>query len=349
MFFIYTLVLLIAFFLLANICEEFFIPSLDIISKKFKLSSDITGATLMAVGSSAPELFTSLFAITKPGNYANVGAGTIVGSAIFNVLVITGVAALVKSSRLNWQPVIRDMVFYVITILMLLFVFWDGQVKFIEALLFLSLYLIYIIIVINWKILFHYDDIDPIEIIEDKTKKNKVTSVSRQFLSLLIPDPAKKPQLYFATFSMSIVALAGLSYMLVESAIAISDILHINPTIVALTVLAAGTSVPDLLSSTIVARQGRGDMAVSNAIGSNIFDILFGLGFPWFVVLVLFSNNSIQVSQENLIGSILLLFATVIALLFLLIARRWHLGRLSGAVLVGLYLLYIAYNIIQVI
>ena len=58
-------------------------------------------------------------------------------------------------------------------------------------------------------------------------------------------------------------------------------------TIVALTVLAAGTSIPDLLSSVIVAKQGRGDMAVSNAVGSNIFDILFALGFPWLILLTI--------------------------------------------------------------
>lgn len=71
-------------------------PALDVIIDRLKLNSDVAGATFMAVGSSAPELFTSLFAVLKPGEHANVGAGTIVGSAIFNILVIIGASALFK-------------------------------------------------------------------------------------------------------------------------------------------------------------------------------------------------------------------------------------------------------------
>jgi len=93
---LYLFVLIIAFYLLAIVCEDFFIGSLDAISDKLKLPSDVAGATLMAVGSSAPELFTALFALFRAGNHGDVGAGTIVGSAIFNILVIIGVSASFK-------------------------------------------------------------------------------------------------------------------------------------------------------------------------------------------------------------------------------------------------------------
>lgn len=113
--------LLISFYLLAVICNEFFVESLDRISNKLKLSSDVAGATFMAMGSSAPELFTSLIAVLRDGGgHADVGAGTIVGSAIFNILVIIGASAAFKAAKLRWQPVVRDTLFYCLSILLLL-------------------------------------------------------------------------------------------------------------------------------------------------------------------------------------------------------------------------------------
>ena len=135
---------------------------------------------------------------------------------------------------------------------------------------------------------------------------------------------------------------------MIDQVLVIADVLNINATFLALTVLAAGTSIPDLLGSLVVAKQGRGDMAVSNAVGSNIFDILFALGFPWLIVL-LFKTDEIIVSTENLSASIFLLFATVVATLFLLIARKWRLGRYSGIFLIGLYVAYCVYLVITII
>jgi Ca2+/Na+ antiporter len=123
--------------------------------------------------------------------------------------------------------------------------------------------------------------------------------------------------------------------------------MRINATLLALTVVAAGTSVPDLISSVVVARQGRGDMAVSNAIGSNIFDVLFGLGVPWLVVFGL-GRETVSVSRENLIASVFLLLATVVAIFTLLVIRRWRIGHRSGFILMGLYVVYCAYLFLTV-
>ncbi len=333
------------FYTLAILCDEFFVPSLDLIAKRLKMSSDVAGATLMAVGSSAPELFTSLFAVLRPGDTANVGAGTIVGSAIFNILVIIGASAMYRGAKLTWQPVIRDMLFYVISIIALLYAFWDGRISQWEAIGFVAMYVLYVIVVANWKRILPYNDVDPIEVLEAGEKQiNGFHHGVKTLLGFVIPDCQAKPKMYFITFFMSIVGLAAMSYGLVEIAVHVSAILHINPTIVALTVLAAGTSVPDLLSSLIVAKQGRGDMAVSNAVGSNIFDILFCLGFPWLIILFV-KQEPIAVQTENLISSVLLLFATVISILFILIARNWWLGRRAGIVLIAAYVAYIFYII----
>jgi len=332
------------FYLMAILSDEFFVPSLDAIAKRLNLPSDVAGATLMAVGSSAPELFTSFFAVFRADDLANVGAGTIVGSAIFNILVIIGASAMFRGARLTWQPIVRDALFYSASILLLLFVFWDGRVGINEAWMFVALYVVYIFAVVFWKKILPYDDVDIVDVEEQGDTHGAFKKLIITIIGFVVPRPRPFGNRYILTFLMSLVGIAALSHGLVESAVHMAAILQINPTIVALTILAAGTSIPDLLSSVIVARQGRGDMAVSNAIGSNIFDILFGLGFPWMLWLGI-HGGYVSVATENLISSIILLFATVISILFVLIVRNWWLGRRAGIVLIGAYFTYLAYII----
>lgn len=341
----------ICFYLLAIVCDEFFIPALDELSARMKLSSDVAGATLMAMGSSAPELAISILVLLLPisaGESNAVGAGTIVGSAVFNILVITGASSLYKEVKLNWQPVVRDLLFYSLTVGGLLLVIIDGTVTLWEALGLVGLYMAYLVAVFKWRAWFPYPDPDPIELTQDKEIKYGLTWLTKRLLSFVIPaveTPAQRRKNYLATFALSIVVIAGLSYVLVESAVGAAQMLNISPAIIALTLLAAGTSVPDFISSVLVAKQGRGDMAVSNAVGSNIFNILIGLGAPWLVVLAFNPGNPIEMVIENIAGSIFLLFATIIAFFVLLWAREWKLGPKAGYLLIALYGGYLIYSI----
>lgn len=337
-------ILLICFYVLAVLTEEFFVSSIDIIAKRLKMSSDAAGATLLAIGSSAPEFFTSLFAVlgTVGTGRADIGAGTIVGSAIFNILVIIGASAMFKSVKLQWKPVIRDLSFYIITILLLLWSFSDGKIVLFEAVTFVLAYAIYVFIVVNWKKWLNYrDQGEDIETTPDEPK-NALHSITNKLISYVVPNPSEKPKLYIATFILSIAGIALISWVLVEQIIVLAGALNINATFLALTVLAAGTSIPDLIGSIVVAKQGRGDMSVSNAVGSNIFDILFGLGFPWLLALIIVPGH-IAVGKENLNSSVLLLFATVVSILFLLIIRNWKIGHKSGIILITLYIAYCVY------
>ncbi len=336
-----SFVILLSFYLLAVISEDYFVPAIDKLSNKLGLSSDAAGATLLAMGSSAPEFFTSLFAVFGTGNNSDIGAGAIVGSAIFNVLVIVGAAAAYKAVTLQWQPVIRDMVFYIISILLLLFAFSDGKVTLLEAGAFTTMYLVYVFAVVRWRRWFKYEDINAVEMLKDN-KVGRLGTATRAALDKILISPHKRPHMYLLTFLLSIGSIALLSSFLVRGVEEIAHVLDINATFLALTVLAAGTSIPDLIGSVVVAKQGRGDMAVSNAIGSNIFDILFGLGMPWMLV-ILFRGDDVAVSSNNLTSSVVLLFATVIALLFLMTSRNWKLGNKSGYVLIGLYGVYLVY------
>ena len=345
----YFLVLLAAFYFLAIVCDRYFVPSLDKIAERIKMNSDMAGATLMAAGTSAPELFISFIALFRPGNEA-IGAGTIVGSAIFNILVIIGASALVRKAFIAWQPVIRDVIFYSLSIILLIYSFWDGKITFWEAFIFLLLYAHYVLAVVKWRKIMPYKEEkkDPIDVLIEGIEKEKKKKTWLSFLSFFekgmdyfFPNPKK----YWLVFFDSIVVIAGLSWILVEAAVQIANILHIPAVIIGLTVLAAGTSIPDLMSSIIVARQGRGGMAISNAIGSNIFDILIGLGLPWIFIAI--QGPTISVATENLNSSILLLFATVISVLFFLIIKKWQIGRFAGVGLIFLYLAYLVWSIFE--
>lgn len=340
-----SIILLISFYALAVLTEDYFVPALDIIANKMKLSSDASGATLLAMGSSAPEFFTSLIAVLglAGSGHADIGAGTIVGSAIFNILVIVGLTALFSVVRLQWKPILRDLVFYIVTILLLLWSFWDGHIDLHEAIVFVLVYALYVYAVVNWRKWLHYRD-ESAPTHNGGKPRNKVNIVFHTALSYVIPNPVKKPKWYIVSFWLSIIGIAGLSWVLVQQAVIIADGLAINPTFVALTILAAGTSIPDLIGSIVVAKQGRGDMAVSNAIGSNVFDILFGLGVPWILVLGI-RGGSISVGTENLTASVYLLFATVVATLVLLVVRRWKIGQKSGLLLLAMYVIYCVYII----
>lgn len=336
---IYTLILLASFVLLARIVDLFFIPSLDKISKDLNLSNDAAGATLMAVGSSAPELFVALFAVLKPGEHGSIGIGSIVGSAIFNLLVIIGAAALAKSIKLSWKPLFRDLFFYSLSVSLLIFFIGDGNFSLLEATIFLVVYAIYVIAVIYWQRILPYEDV----VLSDEPKEEKSTrsfiKPFDNFLKIFFPSEKK----YYWRFTISIILIAALSYVLVEIAVASAQLLNISEVIIALVVLAIGTSIPDLFSSIIVAKQGRGDMAVSNAIGSNVFDILVGLGLP-FLIVMLISGDTIE-AGGNITRSVIILFETVMLLLVLLVLGKWQIKKPVGIFLIFVYVAYIVFEI----
>lgn len=336
------LALLACFILLARIVDLFFISSLDKISKDLRLSSDAAGATLMAVGSSAPELFVALFAVIKPGDHQVIGIGSIVGSAIFNLLVIIGASALIRRTVLNKIPVIRDLIFYSISVAMLVYFIWDGKLELWETGLFLVVYVIYVVAVIGWRKWFPYKDNTGEEIEEpDCNPKGRFRLVDKT-LCMLFP----KPKHYYWVFFISILLIAGLSWVLVELAVVLSHALNIPEAIIALTILAIGTSVPDLFSSLIVAKQGRGEMAVSNAIGSNIFDILVGLGLPFLIVML--ASGGVIEAGGDLMSSTFILSISVILLIILLLAQKWKIGKFTGTVLLLAYLFYVINEILKI-
>jgi len=346
---LYILVLLLSFYILAKVVDDYFVDALDKIAEKLKMSSDAAGATLMAVGSSAPELFVAVFAVLRPGEHDGIALGNIVGSALFNILAITGAATIVREAIISWKPVARDMVFYAASILLLLFTLQDGIFTYLEAGLFIGTYLIYVIIVIYWKKMVNQsaNEINETkEIVKKKKEKlfiKKLMKPIDYIIDLIFPN--KKH--YTSIFLIAITIIAGISWVLVESAIEIAHILNISEAIIAVTVLAVGTSIPDLFSSIIVSKQGRGGMAISNAVGSNIFDILIGLGLPFLILVIASAGGKVNVDVGNIQISVYFLLASVFVVFLLFILNKWKVGKIFGGTLILIYLTYVTWAIMS--
>lgn len=349
MFAVWILVLFISFYILAKTVDEYFIKSLDNIAHRWKLSPSVAGATLLAAGTSAPELSTALFALFLPGADPATGLGTIVGSAIFQILVVIGFTAYVKTSYLNWKPVIRDGVFYSISILLLIAFISDQKITLLEASILLVTYFAYLGVLLYWtKHIEKPGEQDPIELVEEELQhtQDKKPSLFSKVMSPIdrllrfIPDCEKDQKYTNLVFFLSIGIIAFFSYWLVIAAEAISVVLDIPTAIIALTILAGGSSIPELVSSYVISKQGRGDMAIANAIGSNIFDILVSLGLPVFIFTLV--NGPLDTSDSaNITSSVILLFVTLIAVLLLLASQKFKINRQIGIGLIATYVLYV--------
>merc|ERR1719461_2304312 len=142
-----------------------------------------------------------------------------------------------------------------------------------------------------------------------------------------------------ASFTLSIIWIGIFSVFMVDQVVYIGAFFTIPPVVMGVTFIAAGTSIPDLLSSVIVAKKGKGDMAVSSSIGSNIFDILVGLPVPWLLFGII--NGSVKVESDNLPRSILVLLGMVVCVILLIIYSKWKMTHMLGYFMFGLYVVFL--------
>lgn len=157
------------FVALAIVCDEFFVPSLDVIIEKLDIQDDVAGATFMAAGGSAPELFTSVIGVFV--SFDDVGIGTIVGSAVFNILFVIGMCAIFSKTvlTLTWWPLFRDCFFYSSSLITLILFFKDNFIEWYEALVLFCFYIAYVSFM-KWN--------QPMEMwVKKILYKNKVTRV----------------------------------------------------------------------------------------------------------------------------------------------------------------------------
>ncbi|KAK6642751.1 Sodium/potassium/calcium exchanger Nckx30C [Polyplax serrata] len=165
-------------------------------------------------------------------------------------------------------------------------------------------------------------------------------------LWLTLPDTrtARGKKFFVVTFLGSILWIAAFSYFMVWWANVAGDTVRIPPEVMGLTFLAAGTSIPDLITSVIVARKGFGDMAVSSSVGSNIFDVTVGLPVPWLLYGIIYGKH-VEVNSVGMVCSISILFMMLVFVILSIACFRWRMNKGLGFTMFLLYFVFVAISL----
>ena len=367
------LLILITFLGLAAIVDNFLVPAVYSLRKVFGWTDDQMG-TVISFVSSAPELSVSavsLFLAATTGNAdsGSMGPGTVIGSALFSILFIVGASSWFTTKKLSWAAIIRDMVFYILAVIAVYIVVLDQTIVWWEPIILLGLFGIYSLIVTKWKNILTWLDANVSAKIVDEDaeiakilakeleiKEEEKLHIRQEKWTLGNSLSKVLSYLYFVlsansniwkvvwNIALSIAFVVFFSTLMVDNAVIFAKQLNISPVIISLTILAAGTSIPDLLASLKTAREGFGDTAIANAVGSNIFDVLANLGLTWGIG-ILITGKALAVDTNNLNSSIILLLAATVSLVLVMIAKKFHLGKVVSVILMFSYVLYVAYEI----
>ena len=152
-----------------------------------------------------------------------------------------------------------------------------------------------------------------------------------------------RPRFFPISFVMSIVWIAAFSYFMVWWATLVGQAVGISDAVMGLTFLAAGTSVPDLITSVLVARKGEGDMAVSSSIGSNLFDVTVGLPLPWLIYTAISGN--VDVNSVGMGCNIGMLFLMLLIVFLSILAFKWRMTKIMGGVMLVMYAVFVVVSL----
>lgn len=307
------IILLIGFLFLIK-GADFFVEGSSSIAKKFKIPSLIIGLTIVAFGTSAPEAAVSMTAAIRGQN--EMAIANVVGSNIFNILFVVGVTAMIKPIYVQKSTILKEFPFLLLSSIVLAILAYDvwfqGYNENIltraDGLIFLALFIIFIYYLIDMAI--NSND-------ETSEENYKVMPLSKSIL-------------------LSIGGLLGIiigGNFVVKSASDIAMSLGMSENLVGLTIVAIGTSLPELATSIVAAKKGESDIAIGNAVGSNIFNILFVLG-----VSSCISNVPVQV--EAFTDMFVMIVSTIIVYVLAISNRK--INKVEGIII---SLLYIAYFI----
>lgn len=360
------------FILLTIICEYYFVPSLNYISKTLNIRDDVSGATFMAVGSSAPTVFIAIISVFFVEDAADIGVGTIVGSTVFNTLFIIGCTcyAVPNPVKIDWFPFIRDTIAYLCSTFTLIISVSDSHVNWYEAFIFILIYSLYLFAifnneklesfafkihsylfnaqtkVLNFKNTSNLSSYHYLTIFEfPKSFSQSLTWILGFFIILIYdiftPQYLNQNHTNFFNimrFFLSIILLGILSYILVWMVCIIGSTFNIPDCVMGMTFLAAGSSIPDVMASVIVSKKGNANMSVANAVGSNVFDMLC-LGLPWFIKTAFVNPGStVEIQNQSPILSTGLLFGSMIYSLTMLYLNNWKLTKRLGFMFIFTYL-----------
>ena len=279
------------------------------VAEKMKMPQVVIGLTIVAMGTSMPEFCVSLISALK--GTTDLAVGNIVGSNIFNALLIVGVSALVAPMTILETTVRKDIPFALVASALLLIMCLDGNISRLDAGVLFAMFLVFMYITLKGA---------------KKQGAQEVAAVEAE---------GKKPMatwLSVVWILVGLLCLIGGSNLFVEGATAVATNLGVSEAVIGLTIVAGGTSLPELATSVVSARKGNSGIAIGNALGSNVFNILAILGITGMITpMTLKGITSIDLSM--LVISIMLVW--------LFSFTKYKIERWEGAVLMAVFVGYI--------
>ena len=302
------LLLLIGFVLLIK-GADFFVDGSSSLARIMKVPSVIIGLTIVAMGTSAPEASVSVNAALAGSN--DIAISNVIGSNLFNGLVVVGVCAFMAGFKTNPEILKRDMPLNIIVTAILCIMLLDRHINHIEGIILLISMAVYIAVMVI------------------SALKNRETADECKILSL-------PKSLIFIIGGLIAVIFGGT--LVVDNACLIAKDFGVSENFIGLTIIAIGTSLPELVTSITATRKVDSGLALGNAIGSNLFNILFILGMSATIC-------PLNVLSESIIDCIILLVSAVI--LYVFARTKKTMNRWEGIVCVFLYVGYTAYLLIR--
>lgn len=338
LFFVVGLVLLV-------LGSEFFVKSAVSISKKLNISQFIIGLTLVALGTSIPELASAVVASIK--NQSGLVMGNIIGANIANIGLITGVAAIIAMIKTSEEMLKRDgYIMLFVTLILYIFIL-NGVVSRVEAIILLLLYFAYILFLLeanHTKGKYHFREflnyffrfkylitirsrlVSGIKIGDKNVKLTQIQGIKELFREGLVKD-------------FLIVGVSGLAIVLgaryfVDGAIFFAELLNLPTTIIGISIMSLGTTLPELSVTVSAARKGFGNIALGNVIGSNITNILLILGTAAFI-------HPLNVINFTLVyAAPFMIFMSILLLFFIRGSRK--VKNIEGTIFLMLYTFFLA-------
>lgn len=338
--FLNIFLLIIGFVLLVK-GADVFVDGSSSIAKLLKVPPVVVGLTVVSFGTSLPELSVSLSAAIAHENALAIS--NIVGSNIFNALVVLGVCAMIIPINVNKSLLKREFPLFIFTSLLLVVLVCESILSFglftntnISKLLFTDIDSIGILSKIDSIILLIIFIAFMIATVRFALKSRSAKSIDdSDNLENYSHKSAAKSVLFIIAGGLAI-AFGG--DIVVNNATALATYFGMSPTLVGLTIVAMGTSLPELVTSVVAARKGENDLAVGNVVGSNLFNILFILGVSGFI-------SPISISLYSIIDMIIMCIISIVTYFFCITAKK--INRFEGFIFLVAYALFTCYIIIR--
>lgn len=320
--------LLVGFVLLIK-GADFFVEGSSSVAKLLKVPSIVVGLTVVAMGTSLPELSVSVSAALNESN--EIAISNVVGSNFFNLIVVLGVCALFTTVPVDRQVLKRDFPFSIIITAALVFFMADlikpwadvaensaGLLSRLNSIILLAVFVGYLVYTVRSAL---------------KDRKNNLMTET--------DGDEEKPHSLLISIIFIVCGVIAIKFggdFVVDSAKYIALHIGMSETLVGLTIVAVGTSLPELVTSIVAAKKGETSLAVGNVIGSNIFNVLFILGVSGTI-------HPIMAEKQNLIDAILILLVSIVVYFFA--KSRKRIERKEGMIMLAIYVIYMIYAILR--